>query len=177
MKKIIYLLVGLIFLSYSCNDDFLEVSPTTDVAEDRAFATPAGARGVITAIYEDLSGWEAYALFRIVNMDVRGDDQQITQFNNWSWFTESMHFQDVPSDSDGSDNMWPQYYLAIEKCNAFLEAELPFTEEVSKKLIAEVKTLEALAYFDLVRMFCAPYAKDNGAIKLKTFYVNGHIII
>jgi len=88
----------------------------------------------------------------------------ITQFNNWSWFVPQFHYSNTPDDVDTRYHygIWQEYYRTIKACNAFLSAELPFSEEEGNKLTAEVKAIQAYAYFNLVQLFSNPYTKDAG---------------
>lgn len=58
---------------------------------------------------------------------------------------------------------WSLFYAVVENCNGAINADLPFDEDGTAKYLGEVKTIRALAYFNLVQMFCVPYTRDNGA--------------
>ena len=163
--KILFIIALISVFSSSCKKDFLELTPTTTVSDDKAFATPDAAKAVIVSIYHQLSDYRLNALAVTAAAEVRGDDMFITQFNNWSWFVTQFHFANTPDQTDSRYHygIWREYYETIRMCNAFLSAELPFSEEESNKLTAEVKSIQAYAYFNLVQLFSNPYTMDEGA--------------
>jgi hypothetical protein len=165
MKNIkILFIIALLTISSACKKDFLTLTPTATVSDDKAFATPEAAKGVIIAIYNQLSNWRMNVLAATATNEVRGDDMFVTQFNHWTWFITQFHFSNTPDDKDERYHygLWREYYETIRMCNAFLSAKLPFKDATKNKLIAEVKTIQAYAYFNLVQFFCIPYTADNG---------------
>ncbi len=163
--KILFIIALISVISSSCDKDFLNLTPTETVSDDKAFATPDAAKGVINSIYDQLSYYWSTTLTATITNEVRGDDMFITQFNNWTWWVPQFNYN-VTADSDDLRDgigMWREYYQTIRMCNAFLSAELPFSEAETNKLSAEVKTIQAYSYFYLVQLYSAPYTKDNGA--------------
>lgn len=163
--KILFIMALITIVSSSCKKDFLTLTPTETVSDDKAYATPEAANGVIIAIYDQLSNYRLNALCVTAAAEVRADDMFITQFNNWSWFVTQFNFLNTADQTDSryAYGIWREYYEAIRMCNAFLSAELPFAEAESKKLSAEVKAIQAYAYFNLVQLYCNPYTKDIGS--------------
>jgi hypothetical protein len=159
MKKIfksqhIILLAFLLVLA-SCAD-FLEENPTgsltteSDVSSDdvaRAFVNSAYAR--ITVLNNGGGGWGGNnaSLMEFMTGKADGNSQ-----------TEAFKFNELTYDAQAFyiDNWWRGMYEGISRCNLALVKinEIETLSETNKiNYLAEVRTMRALYYFYLVRMF------------------------
>ena len=160
MKKVIMnykliLLIASLGVFTAC-EDFLDENPTgtlttesdvssVDVA--RAFANAAYAR--LTVLNNGGGGWGGNnaSLMEFMTGKADGNSQ-----------TEAFKFNELTYDSRAFyiDNFWRGMYEGISRCNlALVELnEIPsLTEEDRTNMLAEVRTMRALYYFYLVRMF------------------------
>lgn len=75
-------------------------------------------------------------------------------------------------------SLWEGYYTCISNCDALLERQDGITADTEAEqkekaaIIAEAKTLKALAYFDLLRLFATRYTDgaDKDGIVLKSMF-------
>ena len=152
--KIILLIVTLGVFT-GC-EDFLDENPTgtlttesdvssVDVA--RAFANGAYAR--ITVLNDGGGGWGGNnaSLMEFMTGKADGNSQ-----------TEAFKFNELTYDARAFyiDNWWRGMYEGISRCNLAIDklSEIPsLTEEDRTNMLAEVRTMRALYYFYLVRMF------------------------
>ena len=83
--------------------------------------------------------------------------------------------------SENTENVWNSYYTTIAGCNALLdrmgEVVTEGAEDEAEKacIEAEAKTLKAMCYFDLLRLFAPAYSAgtDKDGIILKDNFVYG----
>jgi hypothetical protein len=167
MKKIflIIILAG-VFLT-GCKEDFLELYPTNQIDENAAFSSPQNAMAALYGIYDLITEPRLLASWVPVTNDLRGDDVFIAQVNNWNYLLMAFNYTWLASTASTTRSSpamnWTLFYAVIENCNGAINADLPFNEEGTATFLGEVKTIRALAYFNLVQMFCVPYTRDNGA--------------
>lgn len=164
MKRIIYILALGLLLS-SCSDSWLDVKPTKSIPESQAFSTEKSFRATIVGLYYSLQSYGGFGNYLIETAELKGDDMLLKERNNWSRFKSIYTYTDIPTSSYGN-TIYLNMYEVIEGCNAILDADaagnVSLTDEIKNPLLGEVKTIRALAYFQLVRLFCLPYNKDKG---------------
>ena len=167
MKKILLILVlaGIFFTS--CKEEFLELYPTNQIDENAAFSSPQNAMAALYGIYDLITESRLLGTWVPVTNDLRGDDVFIAQQNNWNYLLMAFNYTWLASTASTSRSSpamnWNLFYAVVENCNGAINADLPFDDAGSSAYLGEVKTIRALAYFNLVQMFCAPYTRDNGA--------------
>lgn len=144
----------LMFLSISCEEDFLDKNPL-DKPSTQAFWTSdaeveSGLAGVYSRLQENFLGYER------VYYDGLTDNAWCaggSQGNISSMTTGSIS----PGLGGALENMYTSPYRAISGCNFFLDnvdkASGFLNEEELDLYKAEVRFIRALSYFDLVRLF------------------------
>ncbi len=168
MKKIIYTILGLSIglTMFSCSEDWLDLEPTASISEKQAFSTDDAFNAAVMGVYYNLQSYRGFGNYCIEAGELRGDDIILKRRNNWRRFKDLYTYSYIPSRSSGN-YIFLKMYEVIEACNAVLDAEkagsVSLVDEIKNPLLAETRTLRALAYFQLVRSFCKPYTKDNGA--------------
>lgn len=135
---------------------FLEEHPTGALTTDSSVSSPDIARAFANSAYSQISvlnnrggGWGGNnaSLLEFMTGKADGNSQ-----------TEAFKFYNLEYDARAFyiDNYWRQCYSGIARCNLALKkiSEIPtLPEEQRSGLLAEVRTLRALYYFYLVRMF------------------------
>ena len=166
MKKLIYIIIGgLVLNTSSCSEDWLNVEPTNAIPAEKAFSTQATFEAAVVGVYNRLQSVNGFGNLAIETSDLRGEDMILKQRNNWDLFVDLYNYSYIPTNSSGN-SIFSDMYKIIEACNSILdvdaEGKISLPDAVKKPLVGEVKTIRALAYFNLVRLFCQPYTKDNG---------------
>lgn len=163
MKKVsLYIFIALTVSILSCNDDFLNVKPTSLTDE---------------AIWKDAALTEAY----ITNLytGIRLTDKEASQGERYIGFGRGFHWamyasvtdeavysnddqtylvqrgQLSPSNYGWMSTVWGRSYRGIRESNLALQhiVETPVTEERRALLNAEVRFVRAFRYFDLLKGF------------------------
>ena len=81
MKKTIYILVVISICSISCNKNWVDLKPTTQVPSQEAIKNIFDADYAINGIYSTLQNYEYYGARMQYYADVTGDDMQATGTN------------------------------------------------------------------------------------------------
>ena len=158
MKKY-SILIGIAFVFFSC-EDFLEKDPQGVLSLTTFYTNAEEATFAVNAAYDGIQNYWVYGAMSIVE-DVQSDDALkggggasdqpgMDQMQNFIAATDNHIFSDK----------WRGYYSAIFRANLALEKvpEVPaenIDENLRARLIAEVKFIRALSYFDLVNRYGA----------------------
>jgi len=165
-KTILAIILAGVFLT-GCKEEFLELYPTNQIDENAAFSSPQNAMAALYGIYDLITESRLLGTWVPVSNDLRGDDVFIAQANNWNYILQPFNYTWLASTASTTRSSpaqnWTLFYAVIENCNGAINADLPFDTEGAAAFLGEVKTVRALAYFNLVQMFCVPYTRDNGA--------------
>lgn len=165
-KTLLAIILAGVFLT-GCKEEFLELYPTNQIDENAAFSSPQNAMAALYGIYDLVTESRLLGTWVPVSNDLRGDDVFIAQANNWNYILQPFNYTWLASTASTTRSSpamnWELFYAVIENCNGAINADLPFDTEGAAAFLGEVKSVRALAYFNLVQMFCVPYTRDNGA--------------
>ncbi|MBT1697321.1 RagB/SusD family nutrient uptake outer membrane protein [Fulvivirgaceae bacterium PWU4] len=163
MKKIsLYILLAAAVTVLSCNDDFLNVTPTSLTDE---------------AIWKDAGLTEAYIInlytgIRLTDKEASKDERYIGFGRGFHWamyasVTDEAVYSNndqtylvqraelSPSNYGWMSTVWGRSYRSIREANLVLEKipSTPLTEERRAMLVAEIRFIRAFRYFDLLKGF------------------------
>lgn len=153
--KIKYLVIlGILFTISSCTK-FLEEEPTGALTPETEVTSPEIARAFANSAYAQLTvldqgaggyGGNTAELMEFMTGKADGNAQ-----------TEGFRFYNLTYDAQSFyiDTWWQNCYLGIANCNLAMQkiAEIQFDETSKANMLAEVRTIRALYYFYLVRMY------------------------
>lgn len=162
MRTISYLyiiaLLAFISISYSCNKDFLDRTPTDQIADASVWTDPNLVKSFVNARYNKIGhGWAESWESSVV------DETYLT----WSRGCEPLTQGYVSAADLGRMNgawwnwdnrSWSTVWSNIANCNLFFDKvdAVPFTDASLKaRLTEEVRFIRALMYFDLMRRWGA----------------------
>lgn len=160
-KKIILLSVlSLCFLNQNCSDDYLDTTPTEQIAlEDilSEYNNNEGAESFVTSIYAKYLDWNTSTFAWIGISSITSDDA-----DKGSSPGDSGSDKDVldaltfSSTSPSFQDVWEGHYQAINRSNQALKY-LPLLDKADaslrSRLEGEAKFLRAFSYFILVRSY------------------------
>jgi hypothetical protein len=159
MKKILFALI-VIFTFTQCNDDFLNRSSLTQIAEDNFWKSESDAFLALNAVYSslqarslyggNLNGWQGFPGF-----DCLGDNA----YNQYEWEGPGLFMEGTIDPSNGPfAAVWNALYQGVARVNALIKN----VEEISVDLISQKAKdaitgqayfLRALLYFNLAVHF------------------------
>ena len=150
MKKILCTMALASFLTMSCTQEFIELSPQSTVSTDVLYITDGDFKDAITGVYGVFqTQYENMWLYG----DMRGDD-------SWDELVKgtpaAMDLFTINNDDAVIRSTWRNYYNIIYRANTLLSRiESTDVSIVTNKdrHIGEAKFLRALAYFDLIRIY------------------------
>ncbi|GAB3721328.1 RagB/SusD family nutrient uptake outer membrane protein [Spirosoma lituiforme] len=162
MKLIRYSVVVIALLTMGSCKEFLQENPTGFITPSSNVSSVKVARAYANAGYASLQGFLAgqpasyggntWNLLEFVTGKVNSDLGQtgFATFQKLAYNNSSFYF----------DTWWQQMYLGVGNCNLAIQS-IPsinasgLTDEQKTNMLAEVHTLRALYYFQLVRMYGA----------------------
>ena len=165
MKAIKYFIIGIILIaSSSCGNDWLNLDPSTEIDTETSINKLSDIEFTLNGIYSKMQNAYAYSGRLVYYGDVTGDDMQACSNTKR---TGNYYMFNFTKDTNESTH-WSYLYAIIQNCNIILVNidKLTIDEgEESRRddLKGQALTLRGLAMFDLLRFFCYPYTKDNGA--------------
>ena len=179
MKKIQFLVIALLITGgYSCKDSFLEVLPTSSLAEAQLTST-AGLEGVLIGAYAQLSGLGNYAAgpSNWVFGSIRGGDaNKGTDPGDFSDINPVQRFEITPTIGFPT-GLYQGHFEGVARTNILLallkKAQPSVKTEDIKRMEAEARFIRGHFYFQLKRNFgMVPYVDetntvDNGIEKTK----------
>lgn len=164
-RNIIYIALTLVTLT-SCND-WLDVSPKSQIKEEEQFSREGGYKDQLTGVYTAMSSTSMYGL----NMGI-GFTEVLSQNydvdGNGDWRYASQYNYSQSSVERTINTIWNSTYNAIANLNIMIRNidkadSTRFSENNYYVYRGEAYGLRAFLHFDLMRLFaCAP-AMDNNA--------------
>lgn len=166
--KYILLLVVSMLMTTGCNN-WLEVQPYDQMAEDDLLSTEEGFKKLLNGIYVDLNKDELYGKTLTVEMvEIMAGSYQINDDPTiWGDYID-LNNRNLTSEYWRSrlDNTWDKAYALIRNCNTILlkmdEHRAVFTGDNYRLIRGEALALRALLHFDMFRLF-GPVYKLNPA--------------
>lgn len=159
--KIIFLLV-LSFFGISCEDK-LEINPTDNLPGDLAIGSEANISAILIGTYDEMGQEDTYGGELQLIVDLLGTTDEVQwggtfldprQAINKSFLVDNLFVETI----------WRNSYESINQANLVLDNIEIVTSSPDEKnrIEGEAKFLRALAYFDLVRNYGAPYQPGGG---------------
>ncbi len=157
MKKIPFIVVGILLLILSSCNDFLDINPQGVLTQEAFPLTAEDALLATNAVYATLRNWH-YHSGGFPILDIMSDDAYKGSNPNDALNTVGPYdnFTITPT-QDGLDRWWAALYEGIKRANVVIEnlAEIAMEPDLKERYMAEAKFLRALYYFDLVRAWGA----------------------
>ena len=152
-----YLIIGLplLFLTTSCDDEFLEVQPQGTSLEDNYYQDEAEAYSGLVAVY-DVIGKQSRGFDNLIALLNSGSDDHFTGGGSSSDGPGLQAFSNYTiSESNISVTYWNDFYQGIFRANTLLTKlpDVDMPEATKTRFTAETKALRAIYYFELLRLF------------------------
>lgn len=150
MKNIIYITLFAFLLASSC--EVLDQQPETAVTPDVAFIDGKGARAALTGLYSRLQPEDYYGAYFQYTSDNYADVGLYLGF--FTGFNE-VDDKNIPSSNFNIEYVWLGIYEAINTANEIIDGvptveDENFPQEERDQILAEARTIRALAYLDLL---------------------------
>lgn len=152
----------IIFISSSCEKDFLDKNPLDTVSNEIFWQTAEEVDIALAGVYSKLQ--ENFLGYERVYFDGISDNAFLDPGNSNQNNLSNMATGSISASLGGAiPNMYNTPYKVIVACNYFLDNvdRAPVSEEVATRYKAEVRFIRALSYFDLVQLFGGVIIYEN----------------
>jgi starch-binding outer membrane protein, SusD/RagB family len=154
MKKIIILILPLLFLVGSCD---IEKEPYTAFSDTQVFETIEGLEAATLGAY-DLIKQSAFSRGFHRAAEFGSDDVSLSGTTSSPLFF-SYNYNHLQNDGQ-SNALWETCYRAIVTCNKIIENTSPGNDPRTDHIIGENHFLRGFLYFVLVNLWGRPYNQD-----------------
>lgn len=151
MKKILYILIGLLLFT-SCSNDFVELAPYDFLNSEGFYKTKDDYNAAVIAAYAKLQG-QVGLYFELVewrsdNLDLPAPTAGTQDRYNINKFQET-------SANGILQDAWANFYNGIFRTNVILDriGSANFDENLKNQFEAEARFIRALTYFNVVRLW------------------------
>lgn len=162
MIRFAYTLIATLLIGLCATSCSLNVPPPDQYSDPDAIKDVSTARALLASCYISFPHYD-------YDLSVMGSDfcptslagRDVNELNVYNWTNKDL--------TTLSTSMWQDYYTCISNCDVLLDRQnnivVSNVDEQSKKeaILAEVKTLKAMCYFDLLRLFATRY-DDNSSV-------------
>ena len=164
MKKSILVLCLLSVMVTSCDKDFLQQDPITELPSELVFSNQTTIESLLPGAYQPMR-WEflqigdSYSMAYIYT-DVRSDDVVIENY----FFQPHSHgfqtFVDLTSTNINVEGIWVKFYAGVSRANEIIRGLASVGDDVldpaiKDQFVAEARFLRGYYYFELVKNFGA----------------------
>jgi hypothetical protein len=153
--KNIRILLPMVLFMISCSEEYLEVEPKGTALEENYYKNEAEAYSGLVAVY-DIIGKQSKGFENMIALLNSGSDDHFAGGGSASDGSQLQVFNDYTiSESTIATSYWNDFYQGIFRANTLL-LKLPgvdMDEATKTRFAAETKTLRAIFYFELVRLF------------------------
>ncbi|MFH4967231.1 RagB/SusD family nutrient uptake outer membrane protein [Gaetbulibacter sp. M240] len=155
IKNLSSMLILILVFTTSCSKEFLEVEPKGTALEDNYYKNEAEAFAGLVAVY-DVIGKQSKGFENMISLLNSGSDDHFTGGGSSSDGSQLQVFSNYTiSESTMPSSYWNDFYQGIFRANTLLTKlpDVDMDEATKKRFAAETKTLRAIYYFELVRLF------------------------
>lgn len=168
MKKLGIILI-LLGLFSACSKDFLETTPTNQIADADVFTTVAGCQTVLDGVLRDMRAFRTnHDQFGVkaldLAMDLMGEDMVQTRSH---WFNFDYQLDNNQPTYRRTNWSWSQFYRIINNVNNIIvniDAATGTSASQKANVKAQALALRGYAYHNLAEFFQQTYAKDPNAL-------------
>lgn len=150
-KKIIFTVVlSITALTFSCTDDFVEISPEYSIDSENYFNSVDDYYNSLVAAYDMLQSTYANAIvgeFASNNTLCGGENP--TDVIGWQQIDDMIH----TSTNSNLRDIWNWMFAGVQRTNYFMEFKDNIDFEGKEEMIGEIRFLRAYYHFELVKWF------------------------
>lgn len=150
-KKIIFTVVlSITALTFSCTDDFVEISPEYSIDSENYFNSVDDYYNAMVAAYDMLQTTYANAIvgeFASNNTLCGGENP--TDVIGWQQIDDMIH----TSTNSNLRDIWNWMFAGVQRTNYFMEFKDNIDFEGKEEMIGEIRFLRAYYHFELVKWF------------------------
>ncbi|WP_406685171.1 RagB/SusD family nutrient uptake outer membrane protein [Seonamhaeicola sp. MEBiC1930] len=156
MKKLIYSMMLIVFISVACSDNFTEVAPIGVLESSTFFEQESNAEEALIGLYDIMQynyakDWSSAFFIKILPGDAGnaagGNSTDQTQLQDIDDYTN------VSISNPSTESVWSLYYKAIALANTIINEVEAGSLSNKEFVLAEAKFMRAWCYFELTTMW------------------------
>lgn len=154
-KRMTGFLILFVFVTMSCNENFLDVPPQGQEPVEQFWVSEDDATKAVNAMYANLRGWNQVAFASIAVESLGSDDaEKGSSPSDATFLNDYDNYTVTPTDGQLA-SFWQGQYQSVNLANQVLDniPAIPMDENLKARYLAEAKFVRAMAYFRLVRAF------------------------
>lgn len=153
--KVFGLLMIALFVTTSCNEDFLDVPPQGEQPSEAFWVSAEDAAKAVNAMYANLRGWTQVAFAPIAVESLGSDNAEKGSSPSDATFLNNFDNYTATATEGQLQEFWTGQYQSINLANQVLDnvPSISMDENLKQRYLAEAKFIRAYAYFRLVRAF------------------------
>lgn len=153
--KNIYKILAIAFITTSCSNDFIELSPFSEASVDNFYKTSGDFEVAINAAYDVLQDGRLYGSRFEFLLEVRSDNGQFNDPASDVGVPYDIDNFQVRSDNTMVEGAYDALYQGINRCNVVLGRidQANIDAALTRRIKGEAQFLRALYYFHLVRLY------------------------
>jgi tetratricopeptide (TPR) repeat protein len=159
------ILAPLMLLSVSCGDEFLDLQPPLEVANEVFLQSVDDFQAATLGAYDQMQLADYYGRYFILIPDIMGED--IKQNASANRGKEWAEYSGAPTTNQNEHReFWAEIYELINMTNLMINSDFEPPSAVQAdydNYIGQAHAIRALAHFDLVRLFAQTYTFTSDA--------------
>ncbi|MGB6151557.1 MAG: RagB/SusD family nutrient uptake outer membrane protein [Pricia sp.] len=163
MKIYKYLFITLLSVFWTGCENKLEINPTDNLPGELALTSEANISAILIGIYQEMGQEDTYGGELQLMDDLLGTTNEVTWGGTFIQPRQAIT-KSLLVDNLFVENIWENSYESINQSNLVVDniAIVTSSPEEANRIEGEARFLRALAYFDLVRNYAAPYQAEGG---------------
>ncbi len=147
----------LVMILISGCEKFLDRYPSTSVPEGNIYSDIETAGAALLGLYSDLQNGRLTGRGTLIKGDLKGPDFFLLT-GGGQYFTPEYNYDENVTNNGRAGSIWAAGYQTIKDCNLFLYGLEGLEGSIDKKndMIAQAKTIKAIAYTEMTKAFCYP---------------------
>lgn len=178
MKHILSIFLGLLLLC-SCEDQFIDKKPTSEVAPVTLFKTERGFRTALDGVYaimkKDLLGYN-FCIYTIP--EAITDDFIAGASDGWTFDATSNHIYTLNYNWETFqlEGFWEISYAAINNANTIIKYGKKSSVDNKNQYLAEALSQRAMLHYNLYRFFAPAYNFNSEALAIPYRFENDALL-
>lgn len=178
MKHIILIFLGLLLFS-SCEDQFIDKKPTSEVAPAILFKTEKGFRTALDGVYaimkQDLLGYN-FAIYTIP--EAITDDFIAGASDGWTFegTNNDIYTLNYNWETFQLEGFWEISYTAINNANTIIKYGAKSSLTNKNQYLAEALAQRAILHYNLYRFFAPAYSLNPDALAIPYRFENDALL-
>lgn len=163
MKTYKFLFVAVLSIFWTGCENKLEINPTDNLPGELALTSEDNIAAILIGVYQEMGQEDTYGGELQLIDDLLGTTDEVAWGGTFLDPRQAIN-KSLLVDNGFVENIWENSYESINQASLVIDniAIVTSSTEEADRIEGEARFLRALAYFDLVRNYAAPYQNESG---------------